>query len=95
LSSERQIGMGVGPIPRSAIMAYAAEFDIVGDDRDVFYRMLRTMDGHYLSQVNSSSKPEKGTQASVDDVEGVRGVFDRIQARAQSARKKPRKEQTH
>jgi len=88
--------MGVGPIPRSAIMAYAVEFDIIGDDLDWFYRMLRIMDSHYLTEVNKTSKtPEKGTTVSVDDADGVRGVFDRIQARAQSARKKQRREKTH
>jgi hypothetical protein len=92
LGSERQIGMGVGAIPRSAIKLYADEFDITGDEYDVFYRMLRMLDNHYLSLSNSNKQPEKGSSAPADDVDGVSGVIERIQARAQTSRKKQRKE---
>lgn len=90
LSSERQIGMGVGPIPRSAIKAYAEEFDIVGDAFDKFYRIIREVDLEYLKQINSTSgKSSKDETVPVDDVDGVKNVMGRLAARA------PRKQKTH
>jgi len=73
--------MGVGPIPRSAIKAYAEEFDIVGDAFDKFYRIIRAVDLEYLKHINSS---KSGTDAHVpvDDVDGVASVMHRLAARA-------------
>lgn len=84
--------MGFGPIPRSAIAAYADEFDIAGDRLDVFYRVIRAMDAEYLSLINSSSKKGEETfhAVSADDAEGVRGVFDRLGQRATSGKRKSR-----
>jgi hypothetical protein len=97
LSTERQIGMAAGPIPRSAIIAYAQEYDIVGDDFDLFYRMLRTMDGHYLtlSSPSSSKDVDQATYVAADDIDGVKAVIDRLRVRAKSATKKQKKEQAH
>ncbi len=87
LGSERQIGMGVGPIPRSAIKAYAEEFEIFGDDFDKFLSIIRTLDSEYLSLVNNIKK-DKGDTVPADDVDGVRAVMGRLQARAAAAKKK-------
>lgn len=89
LSSERQIGMGVGPIPRSAVKAYAEEFDIVGDAFDKFYRIIRAVDLEYLKQVNASSKSKGDEYVPVDDVDGVKNVMGRLAARA------PKRQKTH
>lgn len=79
--------MGVGPIPRSAIKDYAAEYDIVGDAFDKFARIIRAVDLEYMKQVNSSSlKPSKDATVPVDDVDAVRDVFNRLQARAPKAK---------
>jgi len=51
LCSERQIGMGVGPIPWRAIESYAAAADLVGDERERFHYLIRTMDRAYLDRV--------------------------------------------
>lgn len=96
LSTERQIGMGVGPIPRSAIKAYADEFGIAGDDYDPFHRIIRTMDNAYLAQVNKAKpQPDKGLEAPTDDVERTKAVMEVIRSRAAAANKKQRKQKTH
>lgn len=83
--------MGFGPIPRSAIAAYANELDIVGDRVDVFHRVIRAMDSEYLSLINPSSKDGKTFNAvSAEDAEGVKGVFDRLGQRATSGKRKAR-----
>lgn len=49
LSTERQIGMGLGPIPWTAIVAYARELRFDDDDeRERFRGLIRAMDGEYL-----------------------------------------------
>lgn len=78
--------MGVGPIPRSAIKEYADEYEIVGDAFDRFARIIRAVDLEYMRQVNSSMKSTKDATVPVDDVDGVRDVFNRLQARAPKAK---------
>lgn len=73
--------MSAGPIPRSAVKAYADEFNIVGDEFDKFYRIIRTVDYEYLKQINASSKSSKDETVPVDDIDGVRSVMTRLQAR--------------
>lgn len=89
--------MGVGPIPRSAIKAYADEFDIVGDAFDKFCRIIRAVDGEYIKQFNSSSKPGNDMTSltvSADDAEGVKAVMDRLTSRAANAKRKPKIKQS-
>jgi hypothetical protein len=96
LSSERQIGMAMGPIPRSAIRAYADEVAMTGDEFDAFNRLIRAMDNEYLSMIHKSNKPqEKGIVAPVDDLEATKAVFDVIKARAASATKRQVKRKSH
>lgn len=47
LSTERQIGMGIGPIPWSSINRYAQYHPFV--DASVLKEVIRAMDGVYLS----------------------------------------------
>lgn len=85
--------MGVGPIPRSAIKAYADEFDIDGDDFDKFCRIIRAVDIEYVKLVNASSKAGDEMTAltvSADDAEGVKAVMDRLSTRAANAKRKPK-----
>ena len=87
LSTERQIGMGAGPIPRSAIVAYAKESGIDGDRYDVFHRIIRALDAEYLKLANPSGKDGTAFHSvSADDAEGVKGVFDRL---GQRSKRKP------
>jgi len=46
LSSERQFGMGIGPIPFSSIVTYAEVFEI--NDFDDFHYVIRILDKVYL-----------------------------------------------
>jgi hypothetical protein len=50
LSTDRQVGFGIGPIPGSAIRAYAQWYGI--DDADEYERfksLIRTMDREFLT----------------------------------------------
>lgn len=82
--------MGPGPIPRSAIVAYAEDFGIVGDRQDLFVAIIRTVDSEYLALVNSreTTRTEKGSSAQAGDVDAVKGVFQRLGARAGEAKGK-------
>lgn len=52
LSTERQMGMGAGPIPVSKIRSHASDFGI---DVTSFVRIMRRMDDAYLSHLSRSS----------------------------------------
>ena len=56
LSTERQIGMGIGPIPASAIDRYVAEWD--DEDAELFEHCIRQMDEVYLMRQNSTDEPD-------------------------------------
>lgn len=88
LSTERQIGMGLGPIPRSCIMAYAAEQDLLGDAAEHFLDIIRRVDVEYLQSANSSSKDQPDTGVSPNDTVGVGQVLERLKARAAGATKR-------
>jgi len=87
--------MGIGPIPRSAIKAYAKEFAITGDEFDAFYRIIRLMDNEYTSLSSSKKPDDKGLVASADDPERTRAVMEMIKSRAARANKKQRKQKVH
>lgn len=52
LSSERQFGFGLGPIPQSAIDRHVAGWSY--DDVEVFEFCIREMDGLYMRTQNKS-----------------------------------------
>jgi len=51
LSTERQIGMGVGPIPASCVTRHCAGWRY--DDADMFKACIRAMDAVYLGHANN------------------------------------------
>lgn len=57
LTSERQIGMAVGPIPWSKIRKWAKDNGIVGSDYRRFNWVIRQLDDAYIREVNKK-KPE-------------------------------------
>lgn len=66
LSTNRQIGFGVGPIPASAIDRHTEGW--VAEDAEMFEFCIREMDGVYLMRANSSDDTEaKQGQASARD----------------------------
>jgi hypothetical protein len=82
LSGERQLGMGVGPIPRSKIREYAIECGWDGvDEIERLCRIIGEMDHEYVSTANSSDK-DKANFSPVTDIEGQREMFSRLKARA-------------
>lgn len=70
LSSERSIGMGQGPIPRSAIKRFVAEeMDYLhGDDADQMEDTLRAVDDGWLGL--RSDKQEQKTADTPDPDQG-------------------------
>lgn len=48
VSTERQIGMGEGPIPRSAVTGFAVDAGIEGERRSRFRHLIRAMDATYM-----------------------------------------------
>jgi hypothetical protein len=96
LSTERQIGMAMGPIPRSAIKAYADEFAMTGDEFDEFNRIIRAVDNEYMGMIHEKkSNGKESITAPVDDLEATKAVFDVIKARAASANKRQVKRKPH
>lgn len=62
LSTERQIGMGVGPIPFSAIARHVQGWRY--DDADMFAECIKAMDTAYLEL--AAKKPEERGQKEVN-----------------------------
>jgi hypothetical protein len=56
LSTERSVGMGIGPIPWSSIFNYASAFEFTGSDYHTFHSIIRAMDSHYLRMKANDSK---------------------------------------
>lgn len=47
LSSDRQAGFAIGPIPWSSIDRFAMRYGIDGDEFDRFVALMQAMDGAY------------------------------------------------
>lgn len=58
LSSCRSIGMGLGPIPFTAVKDYFSIYPI-GEDFDEFLYLIRRMDDTYLKDQASKQKAEE------------------------------------
>jgi len=48
MTSSRQIGFGVGPIPLTEIDAYIRLFGLLDDDIERFYRLITALDAVYV-----------------------------------------------
>lgn len=97
LSTERQIGMGVGPIPRSKIREYARELGIDDNSEsfDRFTRIIHALDDEYVRRANEPSKKKnEPVEIRADDVHGMKRLFANLGAHQKSAKritKKPTK----
>lgn len=60
LSSCRQIGMGTGPIPWTAIQEYADRVGIRGQERERFTEVIRAVDVAYLEHQVKELKKKEG-----------------------------------
>ena len=56
LSSDKDVGMGEGPIPWSAINAYATRYDIVDEEFERLAAMIRTVDSEILNHKQKKHK---------------------------------------
>jgi len=52
LSTDRHVGMGLGPIPNRSIRSYAREHGVTGERFDLFLSCIRVLDGEYLRRLN-------------------------------------------
>lgn len=59
LTGDRQFGMGMGPIPRSAIAAYAAEHELEDDEKEDLIHLIREMDMEYMAYSKQASDNER------------------------------------
>lgn len=91
LSTERPIGMGLGPIPYSAIRRYGDEYGMVSrDEFDFFADIIQGMDTEFISMSNKIDKHKDNEMVSISDVQGQHLMFDRLKTRANSAHAKKR-----
>lgn len=61
LSSCRQLGMGgVGPIPWTAMKAYADDFGLDEDAREELYYLMKRMDAAYIDWHSPKDKTTGG-----------------------------------
>jgi hypothetical protein len=75
--------MGIGPIPYSAMRAYALEYNIRSrDEFDYFVRILQAMDVTYLKHANSTDRSRDKEMVPVTDVDEQHRLFKRLAARA-------------
>ena len=63
LSTERQIGMSLGPIPVTAMMSHADLYDLTKPETLAFIKVMRAMDNLYLGiERESAAKSSKKSQ---------------------------------
>ena len=56
LSTERQVGMGPGPIPYSAIRALAVEDNLTPSETETLKQVVRALDNHFLAKQAEKSR---------------------------------------
>lgn len=99
LGTERQIGMGLGPIPLSKLKDYVRDdLDLNGDAAERAIAILRQVDGEYLSLANASKsatkdKTEPDYEVPADDSRGVKQMFEGIAVRKRAEAKAQKKKQ--
>lgn len=89
LSTERQIGMGIGPIPRSKVREYARDvLELTDDSFDRFCEVMARVDDDYTSMQNDpKDKSKQRSVVNIDDAAGVKSLFERLE--------QPRKKHGH
>ncbi len=60
LSSDRDVGMGIGPIPWSAMSAWADRNGIRGDNFERFVTIIKGMDTVFVEHSSKKSKGKMG-----------------------------------
>jgi hypothetical protein len=70
LTTCRSVGMGIGPIPWTAINEFALRYGLSEDDQDDFEFLIEQMDDAYVKHMNEKSEKEKGIQAQRTPLRG-------------------------
>ena len=82
MSTERQIGMSIGPIPRSKTRAYATdELDLHGEAHEHFCAVIDLMDAAFVQQANavkSPNDPQTRSTASPEDGNAVGRILENV-----------------
>lgn len=86
LHHDRPVNMAVGRIPWVAINAYAAKFNLTGDQFDRFVTLIVAQDSEYLRLANRKRGDGKGVEVDASDTDGVRGILARLSKRVELAR---------
>lgn len=74
LSSDRDIGMGIGPIPWSSIHTWGSRNHIVGDDFERLVLMIRGLDAVYMDKQATKSKGKIGKTKSFTKPKAMRST---------------------
>lgn len=81
LTTERHVGMGIGPIPSSMIRVHVRdELELRDDAAEHAFSLIRRMDQEYLTLNYSKASPQKPIGVSPDDAEGVKKLFAKIES---------------
>jgi hypothetical protein len=91
LSTERQLGMSIGPIPVSKIREYLHdELDLHGAEYDRARAIIRKADDAWVGMLNrrKDDEPEMADTAKVSDAEGVKRVMRGLGNKAKRGRRK-------
>lgn len=64
LSTERQIGMGLGPIPHSAIVKYAHNYKMTDEQEGDLEYLIRKMDSRYLELNENKAALERKSKGA-------------------------------
>lgn len=97
LTTERQVGMGAGPIPVSKIREYAGDhLDLTGDAAERFVVLIREMDGEYLAasapkKRHGKNEPDPDSQIHPEDTVAVRQL---LQSKAKLSKSKGKERKT-
>jgi hypothetical protein len=81
LSTERQLGNAIGPIPASRIREYLRdELDLHGNEYDRARAIVRRADDAWIAMLNrrKDDAPDMTDAAKMTDAEGVKRVMRRL-----------------
>lgn len=90
LSTERQMGMVIGPVPVSKMREYLRdELGLDGNEYDRARAIIRRADEAYCAMLNRRKEdgPEMAETVSINDAEGVKRMMRRLGDRSKDARK--------
>ena len=72
LSTCRQSGMSMGPIPWSAVNEYAKRYNYSGEGFDYLVRMVRALDDTFLAYDRAETARKRATEDSTNESRSFR-----------------------